>query len=237
MSDQDNKPQVIDVPSVPTQTDPRDLLPPEERDLLAHYEETVLSQDPARTLAASTASKFFQLFLNGYSPREIQALNPSFPLGMIIHARVKFRWDEERDKHIKEMLERVREKVMCTQLESMHFLTDVLSAMHKLYGNKVKKFLQTGNEEDLKGAELGVLFNYTKAFDLVAKLTGNDKDRKGAVAPVNVFLPPAQQTLSTPDKPALPLSTTKVDRLLSPDDAAKVVRALLEIKKVRDGNG
>jgi len=236
MSDEDNKPTVIDVATsdivvAPSSVDPRDLLTDEERAELKKYETTVLAADPRRTLAAVTATKFYALYLQGYSTKEIQELNPSFPLGMIIHARIKYNWDDAQDKHVKDLMDRVRDKVLLTQLESAHYLTDVLTAIHKLNGTKIKKFIQTGDEAELKGLHISTLMNYAKTFELIVKLTGQDRDKKVPSAPIQVLLSPGA-VAATPT--ALPAPSGRIEKAISADDAAKVMKALLTIKKVRE---
>ena len=232
MNDQDNPEQdspVVDiVPVESAPADPKDLLPPEEREILTTYEELVLAKDPSRSLASSTAEKFFSLYIHGYNCKEIHEINSSFPIGMIIHAKVKFRWDQRRDEHVQELMGRVREKVMLTQLESAHYLTDVLSAVHKLHGQKVKKFMQTGNEEDLKGVDLGTQYNYARTFDMISKLTGQTKD-KNVTPPLQITVTPA--AAPSTGAGSVPASSGSS---LAPDDAATLLKGLLDLERERN---
>jgi hypothetical protein len=208
--------------------DPRDLLPPEERKALQEYEVKVLADDPRRILAPSTAGKFFSLFLQGYGSKEIHDLNPSFPLGMIVHARVKYGWDLERENHLKELMGRVKEKVLLTQLESAHYLTDVLAAIHKLNGDKIKKFLQTGDPAELKDLSIGTLQNYAKTFELISKLTGQNREK--VPAPISITIPvPSSISTSLGESPVAPSMAPS----LSSTDAAVLLKGLLDLEKER----
>lgn len=134
----------------------------------------------APSLAPSVQLQLYQLFLNGKSTDEIARLNPNFSLGMIVRARVEGFWDEKRDAHLAQLLEGVRERVQQAQLEAVNFACDMLSAVHKLQGDKIKKYLQTGNQEELEGLGGNLsLKTYKEVVELLLKLTGQDsKDKK-----------------------------------------------------------
>ena len=64
------------------------VLTPKEREA---YQKYVEANKPP--LAASTASNFFALFLQGHTCEEIAKLNPAFGLGIIVRARVDHDWE------------------------------------------------------------------------------------------------------------------------------------------------
>lgn len=134
------------------------------------------------SLAPSVQMQLYQLYLNGKSCDEIVRLNPNFNLGMVVRARVENLWDEKREAHIAQLLEGVRERVQQAQLEAVNFACDLLSAVHKLQGDKLKKYLQTGNAEELEGLGGNLsLKTYKDVIELLLKLTGQDKDNKKQV--------------------------------------------------------
>jgi len=59
------------------------------------------------------------------------------------------------------------------------FSADLLAAANKQFGDKLKRFIQTGDESEL-GKDLSVnsLKQYKDAVDLMMKLTGQDKESK-----------------------------------------------------------
>lgn len=148
----------------------KDNLSPEE---LIAYQEYLDSGKPP--LAPTVQKQLYELFLNGKSCNEIVRLNPNFSLGMVLRARVDGKWDELRAAHVADLLSNVKERVQTTQVESVNFACDLLSAVHKMQGNRIKKYLQTGDE-----GELGDLANhmslrtYQNVVELLLKLTGQD---------------------------------------------------------------
>ncbi len=149
---------------------PVERLSPEERKAYKLY---VQKNDPP--LSPSVQAQLFSLYLNGTSCEEIAKLNPNFSLGMIVRARVEGLWDERRDAHLESLFSGVRERVQQVQMESVVFTSDLLSSANKMFGDKLKKYLQTGDERELGALRIDSLKQYRDAVDLLMKLTGQDK--------------------------------------------------------------
>lgn len=149
---------------------PVERLTPEERKAYKLY---VQKNDPP--LAPSIQAQLFSLYLNGTTCEEIQKLNPNFSLGMIVRARVEGLWDDRRDAHLQTLFEGVRERVQQVQMESVVFTSDLLASANKMFGDKLKKYLQTGDERELGSLRIDSLKQYRDAVDLLMKLTGQDK--------------------------------------------------------------
>lgn len=146
-----------------------------ERELAA-YKNWQNSRYPA--LAPDTQGKLFQLFLNGKSCEAIRALNPQFTLGMIVNARITGQWDRLYQEHIDDLLNNTKMRATQAQLESINFVSDLLSATNRMHGEKIAKYLQTGNEKDLGDLQITTLTGYKTAVELLQKLTGQDKQQK-----------------------------------------------------------
>jgi hypothetical protein len=87
-------------------------------------------------------------------------------------------WDLKRKDYTDGLLDRIHETVQATQLESVQFVSLWAASFNKLFGDKLRRFLQTGKEEDLgdlKGQM--TLKSYQQTLDLLLRLTGQDKDK------------------------------------------------------------
>lgn len=133
-------------------------------------------------LSPSTQAQLFELFLNGVPFNEIRRMNPSYSLGQIIAAAVDNNWFAQRESHMSTLLNTVKDRVGQISLESVDFLSNLLSAAHKKHGDSLKRYLQTGNESELSGIALESLRSYREALELLMRLTGQDIKRvKGTV--------------------------------------------------------
>jgi hypothetical protein len=145
-------------------------------DELRAYNEYIDAGKPS--LSPVTEKQFYELYLNGKPTTEIQRINPSMPLGIIVRAKIDNRWDERREFHIAQLLEGVKERVQHTQLEAINFACDLLSVVHKQQGEKLKRYLQTGDDADLSSIANGMgLKSYKEVLEILLKLTGQDKDK------------------------------------------------------------
>lgn len=134
----------------------------------------------SKPLAVTTSLKMYELFLNGYSCEEISRLNEhKFPTGMILDARLRHTWDDRRQQHLAELYGGIFDRVRQTQTEAVAFVSDLLSAAHKKHGDKLKKYLQSGEQADLDKTNLAIdtMTSYKTAADMLMKLTGQDKEK------------------------------------------------------------
>lgn len=130
-------------------------------------------------LSPDTAAKIYELFLNGSDAHEIHRINPAFPLGGILDAQVRYRWTETREKYASELQVKVRDKVMNVQLQTTDLMADIMSAARKKYGDKLKKFIQSGDEKDLDGVlNVGSIKELVKITEGLLKVTGQDRVQK-----------------------------------------------------------
>jgi hypothetical protein len=187
-------------------------LSPDDLKLLTDYVQT-----GGLPLAPEASAKFLSLFMHGSDAHEIARLNKPFKVGQILDAQVRYKWVEQRDKASIELQSRVVAKVMKTQLETTELLTDVLSAANKRYGDKLKKYIQSGDEKDLDGVvNVESLKELLKVAEGLIKITGQDR-----VSKVNV------KTTSTQN---VNLNVTGAEGM-SPEDSAQILAIVSASKR------
>lgn len=130
-------------------------------------------------LAPDTAAKMFELYLSGSDCKEIHRLNKPYPYEAILWARIKYGWDEKRDEYASELTKQVQQKVIKASLETTALLTDILAVANKKHGDRLKKYLQTGDEEELGNVmQVDTLSALIRAVEGLQKITGQDKVQK-----------------------------------------------------------
>lgn len=124
-------------------------------------------------LSPETSANFFGLFLTGNSIGEIHRLNKAFPYEAILWAAIKYDWHQKRDEYALDLQSQTAQKVMMAQLETAGLMADLLSAANRKHGDKIKKYIQTGNEADL-GDSLTIenLHSLMKIAESLQKVTG-----------------------------------------------------------------
>lgn len=127
------------------------------------------------TIAPTLNAKLFALFLNGKNCEEIRRLNPQLTLGQIVDARVHGRWDQLADEHLGQLLRTTAARVQQVTLESVHFLSDVLSGAHKEHADSVARYLQTGDPVHLGAFRIKSVSDYRRTLEGLQRATGQDK--------------------------------------------------------------
>ncbi len=152
------------------------VLSPEEQGALDLYRN---SPDASVGLAPSTSAQFLQLYLQGYTCKEIQKQNPGFKLGLIVRARIEHGWDRQKSEYIDTLMTQTRESVQKTQLEAIRFASDGMAVHQRVLGQAFRRYLQTGDDEELGPLKDQInIRNYKEYVALMLQLTGQDKKQQ-----------------------------------------------------------
>jgi len=128
------------------------------------------------SIAPSEQAKLFGLYLNGKSLGEIRRLtHPSFSLGQIVDAAVTGDWESEKRDYQSGLFQKTRERLQQIGCESLDFLADSLAAAHKQHGDNLKRFLISGNPNDLGAFGIDSVRKYKEVAELMLKMSGQDK--------------------------------------------------------------
>jgi hypothetical protein len=204
---------------------PIDALTPRER---AAYRLSVDRKEPF--LSPSLQDELYSLYQDGKTCEEIQALNKNLSLGMIVRARVDHEWDEKRAAYLKSMFDRAKGQAVQLSLESMGFLGDLLTAFHKHDRQKLQKFIQTGNPDELEGAMMTSASNlklYRDVLELLLRLTGQGETKTQRVSGVVEHLHTTVPVVEAP-LPKLPPA--------EPQTAAQILELVHQKRQQDDEN-
>lgn len=81
-------------------------------------------------LVGTKAERMGEIYCLGYSCQEMQKWFPEYPLEILLWARVHYKWDETRDRYRTVVQQETLNHALAARLESLRFLSDVLSATH-----------------------------------------------------------------------------------------------------------
>lgn len=120
--------------------------------------------------------------MNGSNCDELLRLNPGLGLGAIVRARVEHSWDLRKEEYTSWLYQKTKEKYQKSQLEAIEFASDAMSVYHKMWGDKFKRFIQTGNPEELSDFRNMSFKNYKDFTDMLLRLTGQDNSSNQKVS-------------------------------------------------------
>ena len=123
-------------------------------------------------LAPTFNQKLYDLYLRGFSSADIVTANPGLDLGAVVRARVDGDWDARRDRYTGELLTDSAASLRQTAAESLNFLSLILAVAHKEHGEKLRKYLVSGDPADLGDFKIESFKGYKLIIDTIAQLIG-----------------------------------------------------------------
>jgi hypothetical protein len=129
-------------------------------------------------LELQRAMELYELFLNGMNCEQIyKAYSGVIPYGQILDARDRYNWDKKRRDQIAEAFKSVEERVVKSKMDAIQHLTLLLASAHKMLGDRVQKYLATGDESYLGTLDPSNLKNYTTILQTLNALTDSQKSK------------------------------------------------------------
>lgn len=128
--------------------------------------------------SVSEAMDLYDLYLNGMTCEQIYKANSGvIPYGKILDARERYGWDKKKRDQIALAFKTVEERIVKTRIDAIHHLTMLLAAAHKSVGDRVQKYLATGDESYLGTLDPSNLKNYTTILQTLNTLTDAQKSK------------------------------------------------------------
>jgi hypothetical protein len=165
-------------------------------------------------LAPSLNAKLFQLFLQGKGTEEIRRLNPQLGLGEIVAARIEGRWDERREEHLDALLSNTSLRVQQVTLETADFVCDILAVANREHGDRLRRYLQSGDETELGDFRVTTLAGFKTAIEMLQKLTGQDRQTSSKISVVGEVVHRPDSILSVARPPTSAEATSALKLLL-----------------------
>lgn len=124
-------------------------------------------------LSSSIAGQMFEQFLNGSSCTQIAREWRGFQLGAIVSAAINNSWFDKRQEYLDHLHGTTVERAKQIAAESVEFTGTLLAVAHKQWGEKLRRYLATGNESELDGFQIRSIDQYRKVIQTFLELTGH----------------------------------------------------------------
>jgi hypothetical protein len=158
-------------------------------------------------LAPVASTELYLIWMQGATCEELAKLNPGLSLGCILMARIDHRWDDRRDAYLAERFATANDRLKQIGAESLNFLGLTLAVAHKQQGEKMMKYLKTGDPSDLGVFNVTSIGQYKQVIETIARLTGADrkvivKEANGqpASTPPETIIAPVEHRRLTPEQ-------------------------------------
>lgn len=160
------------------------VVPVQVKSNLTHKEESAYrahlrANEPP--LSPTLQQELFELYLKGSTLEEISRINKAIRLGPIVRAAVEGDWYGRRAVYVQGLLDGLRARVQQAQAEAVGFMSDYLAVAHKMFGDKMKRYLQTGDESELGDLKPTSITHYKIVLEMLLKATGQGETKNSTV--------------------------------------------------------
>lgn len=121
-------------------------------------------------LSKFRAERMGDIFILGYSCKEINKWFPEYPIEVLLFARAHYEWDKLRSEYLMEVQKNTLEAALATRMESIKFLSELMSATHLKWRKQILDYI--ANPERTKPPEClpNGIYQYGQAMSLLKDL-------------------------------------------------------------------
>lgn len=129
----------------------------------------------------------FGLYMAGKTYVEISKIS-KVKKDLVLYMAAKMKWYEKRMEYLEDIQSKMTKKMTSARVESLNFITGLISFHHKYYGDEIDKYIATGDRGIIDGLDLKALGQYFKSIEILEKLMNpaNVNKGKGSGATINI---------------------------------------------------
>jgi len=139
----------------------------------------------AGALRDSEALLLYEMFMIGTSYKDMHLQYPQYSIAQIILPAALRKWGLDRDRMMSSLKDRVRAKVVKSVVESVSFLTSMLSVASVEHMDQMQKYIQDPENNMKPSLRIQSLKDYKECMESLQKLvdgsTGDPKRKSSAM--------------------------------------------------------
>jgi hypothetical protein len=165
-------------------------------------------------------NNLFALYMSGKTYTEISKIS-RVKKDMVLYMAAKMKWYEKRMEYLDDINSNITRKLTETRVESMNFISSLISMHHKYYGDAINQYLRTGDRDIIDGLDLKQLTQYFKSIEMLEKILNPTNVNRGGGANTTV-------NINTPGGTVEQVDDKTIE--ITPGNAGDALRALAELK-------
>jgi len=123
-------------------------------------------------------NSMFSLYMSGKNYTEISKIT-KVKKNMVLYMSAKMRWYDKRMEYLNDIQNNITKKIKDTRLESLNFISNLISMHHKYYGEEIDKYMATGDKDIVDNMDLKSLSQYFKSIEILEKILNPTNVNKG----------------------------------------------------------
>lgn len=131
-------------------------------------------------------NSMFGLYMAGKTYTEISKITKT-KKDLVLYMAAKMKWYDNRIEYLTDIQREMTSKLLNTRVESLNFITSLIGAHHKYYGDEVNEFLRTGDKTIMEDMDLKSLGQYFKSIEILERIINpSNVGGKGSGATINI---------------------------------------------------
>lgn len=164
-------------------------------------------------------NSLFGLYMAGKTYEEISKIS-RVKKDVVLYLSAKMTWYEKRMAYLEDIQRQMTTKLSNTRIESLNFISDLITCHHKYYGDEINKFLQTNDRTIIDNLDLKALGQYFKSIEILEKiLNPSNVNRNQSSATININAVGSK------------IETTEDSIEITPSSTGDVLKALAALKE------
>lgn len=123
-------------------------------------------------------NSMFSLYMSGKNYTEISKIT-KVKKNLVLYMSAKMRWYDKRMEYLNDIQNNITKKLKDTRLESLNFISNLISMHHKYYGEEIDKYMATGDKDIIDGIDMKALSQYFKSIEILEKIINPTNVNKG----------------------------------------------------------
>lgn len=132
---------------------------------------TMAEKYGCRVIAPETATKLYQVFLQGYSCAEISRQSKVWREEEVLWARKMYNWDLLRSEYASKLHSRVQDQLLKTKAEAVEFFSNMLNITHSEHKEQMLKYMITRDEKDKPTSWVSNPRDYKQVIEIMKLIT------------------------------------------------------------------
>jgi hypothetical protein len=165
-------------------------------------------------------NNLFALYMSGKTYTEISKIS-RVKKDMVLYMAAKMKWYEKRMEYLDDIQNNITKKLTETRMESMNFISSLISMHHKYYGDAINQYLRTGDRDIIDGLDLKQLTQYFKSIEMLEKVLNPSNVNRGGGSNTTV-------NINTPGGKVEQVDEKTIE--ITPGNAGDALRALAKLK-------
>lgn len=164
-------------------------------------------------------NSLFSLYMAGKTYEEISKIC-RVKKEIVLYLAAKMTWYEKRMAYLEDIQRQIATKMSNTRIESLNFISDLITCHHKYYGDEINKFLQTNDRTIIDNLDLKALGQYFKSIEILEKiLNPSNINRTQSSATININAAGGK------------IETTENTIEITPSTTGDILKALASLKE------